>query len=65
MLMPVTTEESYSHQIKTQEKEGGSEDMKFEADAYNEEASIVEACSIEKVTGTRPMSLKRRLRITT
>ena len=47
----VITEESCPNQIKTQETGGGGEEAKVEADAYDEEASIVEAFLIEKVNG--------------
>ena len=38
-----------SNRCKTQEMEGDKEEVKVEADAYDEEKSIVEACLIEKV----------------
>ena len=38
-----------SNRCKTQDMEGDKEEVKVEADAYDEEKSIVEACLIEKV----------------
>ena len=59
------TVQSYTNQIKTQETGGGGEEAKVEADAYDEEASIVEAFLIEKVNGYKAHEFEEMARTTT
>ena len=50
-LVPETWAVASESQRETQKTEGGGDEVKVEANACNEEGSIIEACSIKRVNG--------------